>query len=663
LFQDACGDGVDCTPHHKQELRYKLSLNVDGWQQPLDKQGLAQTSLDAGAARPVLLIDGVVSVYSVPSQRKIKPGGAGRRVLAAAALMAVFAFSTAAQPALSAERRKSKAAPQPQIQTPISPPTVLVSLRKQRLRVFDGTREITSSRISSGKPGFATPTGVFSVLEKKVYHESNIYDGAPMPFMQRVTWSGIAMHAGVVPGYPASHGCVRLPHAFSKTLFQLTSVGARVIITQDEASPVTFSHPALFKPLPENDPPVASTQGANPGETRVAANDATAADRAALTTLVGAAAAAAAPAHAIAADAAAQASLDDRPRSRTEAKRRFAEKLANLETTLRAAEEKKKAASEAAKAAVRTAQDAEARLNEVRRPFEQVLRAAAQAEAAREEASRAYRNFLNKTGIKEPPPRASTSSNKKRTARERERAREREQQEARDALSPEERELELEERLLDAVVDVKDTREGAKIAEVAIAEAKTAFEKADAERKAAIDAVQATIVDLRKAQTALIDGKAEAVRRARPLSIFISLKTQRLYIRQGFEPIFETPIDVDDPGTVGTHVFTAIDYDESGNDFRWQLVTAQSPRLAAAAAVEDEPKKKGKRKEPEGRSVGLNSAMAVEAATAALDSIRIPADVAEQIAELAKPGTSLIISEKALSTETGKGTEFVVLTR
>lgn len=606
-------------------------------------------------------------MFSVPSQRKLTPV-TGRSALAGAAILAAFALATAAGPAASAERRKAKSEPQAQIQTPISPPTVLVSLRKQRLRVFDGTREITSSRISSGKAGFATPTGVFSILEKKVYHESNIYDGAPMPFMQRVTWSGIALHAGVVPGYPASHGCVRLPHAFSKSLFQLTSVGARVIITQDEANPVAFSHPALFKPLPENDPPVAATQGSNAAEPRVAANDATAADRAALTTLVGAAAAAAAPAHAIAADAAAHAAGNDRPRSRAEAKRRFSEKLAGLESAMRSAEEKKKAASETAKAAVRAAQDAEARLNEVRRPFEQVLRAAAAAETAREQASRAYRDFLNKTGVKEPPQRAAISSSKKRNARDRERerelAREREEQAARDALSPEERELELEERLLDAVVDVKDTREGAKIAEVAIAEAKTAFEKADAERKAAIEAVQTAIVDLRKIQTALIDGKAEAVRRARPLSVFISLKTQRLYIRQGFEPIFETPIEVDDPGTIGTHVLTAVDYDESGNDFRWQLVTAQPPRLAAsAAALEDEPKKKGKRKEPEGRAVGLNSAMALEAATAALDSIKIPADVAEQISELAKPGTSLIISEKPLSHETGKGTEFVVLTR
>jgi hypothetical protein len=598
----------------------------------------------------------MVSVFSVFSQ----PTGGTRAfsTVAWAAVAGALAAGILTHPADAANRRR-QATLSPQIQTPISPPTVLVSIRKQRLRLFDGDREITSSRVSSGKPGFDTPTGVFSILEKKVYHESNIYDGAPMPFMQRVTWSGIAMHAGVVPGYRASHGCVRLPHSFAKTLFQMTSVGARVIITQDETTPVAFEHPALFKPLPENDPPAAATQGSNPAEPRVAANDVTAADKAALTTLVGAAAAAAAPAQALAAGATAHQPAVDRPRSRAEANRRFAEKLLNLDTALTAAEEKKKAASDAAKAAVRAAQDAEARFNEVRRPFEGVLRAAAEAEAARADAARAYRNFLNKTGIKEPPPARNTK--KRRNARDRER--EREQETVRDTLPPEERELELEERLLDAVVDVKDTKEGAKIAEVAIAEAKAAFEKADAERKAAIEAVQATVVDLRKAQTALIDGKAEAVRRGRPLSIFISLKTQRLYIRQGFEPIFETPIDVDDPGTVGTHVLTAIGYDESGNNFRWQLVTAQSPRLAGSAPVEDEPKKKGKRKEPEGRSVSLNSPMAVEAARAALDSIRIPADVAEQISELAKPGTSLIISEKALSHETGKGTEFVVLTR
>jgi lipoprotein-anchoring transpeptidase ErfK/SrfK len=92
---------------------------------------------------------------------------------------------------------------------PVSPLLLLVSIRKQRIRAFDVTGELNSSRISTGMRGFDTPTGVFSVLEKQTYHESNIYEGAPMPFMQRLTWSGIALHAGVVPGYRASHGCIR----------------------------------------------------------------------------------------------------------------------------------------------------------------------------------------------------------------------------------------------------------------------------------------------------------------------------------------------------------------------------------------------------------------------------------------------------------------------
>src|SRR5262249_57571081 len=79
-------------------------------------------------------------------------------------------------------------------------------------------RLIAQSAVSTGMPGYRTPTGVFSVLQKRRYHESNIYSGAPMPFMQRLTWSGIALHAGVLPGFPASHGCIRLPHHFAVAL-------------------------------------------------------------------------------------------------------------------------------------------------------------------------------------------------------------------------------------------------------------------------------------------------------------------------------------------------------------------------------------------------------------------------------------------------------------
>lgn len=114
------------------------------------------------------------------------------------------------------------------------PVSVVVSLPLQRAFVFRAGVLIGVSTISSGQPGYDTPTGVFTILQKKVEHYSNIYDNAPMPYMQRLTWDGVALHAGQIPGHPASHGCVRLPRAFARLLFGVTELGAEVIVT-DEA--------------------------------------------------------------------------------------------------------------------------------------------------------------------------------------------------------------------------------------------------------------------------------------------------------------------------------------------------------------------------------------------------------------------------------------------
>jgi hypothetical protein len=103
--------------------------------------------------------------------------------------------------------------------------------------------------VSTGMPGHPTPTGIFSVIQKERFHRSNIYSGAPMPFMQRITWSGVAMHEGVLPGHPASHGCIRMPGAFAVTLFKTTKVGVRVLIAQSMLAPTEFSHPRLFTPI------------------------------------------------------------------------------------------------------------------------------------------------------------------------------------------------------------------------------------------------------------------------------------------------------------------------------------------------------------------------------------------------------------------------------
>jgi len=116
------------------------------------------------------------------------------------------------------------------------PVTILVSLGAQRAFVWRGTTLIGVSTVSSGAPGHETPTGTFNILEKDKDHKSNLYEDAPMPFMQRLTWDGVALHAGKVGAEPASHGCVRLPIAFARKLFDVTDLGATVTITDDVLS-------------------------------------------------------------------------------------------------------------------------------------------------------------------------------------------------------------------------------------------------------------------------------------------------------------------------------------------------------------------------------------------------------------------------------------------
>ena len=124
----------------------------------------------------------------------------------------------------------------PQV-APEGPVLVWVNLSTQRALVYRNGVPIGVTTVSTGKTGYETPTGVFSILQKQVEHKSNLYEDAPMPFMQRLTWTGVALHAGRLPGYPASHGCVRLPAAFAKLLFSVTRIGLTVVITKNQPLP------------------------------------------------------------------------------------------------------------------------------------------------------------------------------------------------------------------------------------------------------------------------------------------------------------------------------------------------------------------------------------------------------------------------------------------
>ncbi len=160
----------------------------------------------------------------------------------------------AAQPQRPAARKKvSRTAPEgaaarqakPEAAQLERPLFVIASIADQHVSIYNHRGLVARSAISTGIAGHPTPKGIFSIIGRERYHRSNIYSGAPMPFMQRITWSGIAMHLGVVPGHPASHGCIRLPAAFAARLWGMTRIGERVVISPHDISPSEFDHPLL----------------------------------------------------------------------------------------------------------------------------------------------------------------------------------------------------------------------------------------------------------------------------------------------------------------------------------------------------------------------------------------------------------------------------------
>jgi hypothetical protein len=381
------------------------------------------------------------------------------------------------------------------------PIMAIVSLRDQRITVYDAKGWILRAPVSSGQKGRETPAGIFSVIEKEEEHYSNLYDDAFMPHMQRITWSGIALHGGALPGYPASHGCVRMPYDFAARLFDATAMGMSA----------------------------AALAAARTAEAQEAARKAVQARR-------------------------------DAGTANREATRAM--------VPLRAAENLK-------------------------------LRAEAQLAAA-------------ETNLGS-------------------------------ASSPE----------------AKEQAEGAKEQAVArVAELQVQWGAAKADLQSKLDAVTSAREAAAAAETAraaAAETARQAARELEPISLLISRKTQRLYVRQAFGPVFESPVTIADPDRpIGTHVFTAIERSTDDANLRWSVVSLGGARPPSGTV------------EPHGRARG-SSFRDVEAvptdpdsAKAALDRIVIPQDALDRIAGVAAR-SSLIVTDEGLSSETGKGTEFVVL--
>jgi lipoprotein-anchoring transpeptidase ErfK/SrfK len=350
--------------------------------------------------------------------------------------------------------------------------SVVISIDKQRLTLYSDGQPIAHSRVSTGVPGHPTPTGVFSIIQKDRWHRSNIYYNAPMYFMQRITWSGVAMHEGVVPNSPASHGCIRLPGAFARQMWGITKLGVRVIITHGEVAPVAISNERLFAIKREPAEPKGEAQANSPETVGGASN---------------------------------------------------AFELAQLSAAKRDGQ------------ATNTVLD-------VSKPLAPALDAMAYALGT---------------------PRETTGPE----------------------LKPSE---------------PKPLKPG-------------------------------------------------------PISVFISRKEGKLFVRKGFEPVFDASVTFEEPNRpLGTHVFTALAVNDDNTTLRWNVVSMPGAR--------PEPVKKSvkaKHLEPPAAPVVGPASNASEA----LGRVTIPPDALERISELMSPGASLIISDKGLGSETGKGTDFIVLTR
>ncbi len=282
------------------------------------------------------------------------------------AALAALAALIAAAPAEAAKQARASATEATAPRKAGEPIMSVVSIKSQQVTVYDADGWIMRAPVSTGVTGRETPAGVFAVVEMNKDHHSSLYDDAWMPNMERITWNGIALHGGPLPGYPASHGCIRMPYGFAENLFDKVHIGMRVIISPNDAEPVEISDPALFAPNPDAikaAPAKAEALAKEAVEAEKAAKDAKAAALAApraATTAVFAQRQlerqkAAADGQLASADKALAAANSDEAKARAEdAKQKAAAKVAELATNLDAA----KADAKAKQDAVKTLQDA-----------------------------------------------------------------------------------------------------------------------------------------------------------------------------------------------------------------------------------------------------------------------------------------------------------------
>lgn len=491
---------------------------------------------------------------------------------------------------------------------------LMVSLRKQRISVFDSEGQIADAPISSGRIGFATPTGVFSVLQKNRVHFSNLYESAPMPNMQRLTWSGVALHAGDLPGYPASHGCIRLPRNFSKQLFDMTRMGTRVVVTRDPVEPAPFAHDRMFRAYPPDDAAPAAADLRDAAGVQTVSAEAT--NPGAITQALSIATADASPLPAL---------------SPLRAKRK-AEKL-DAEAALDAAKAEKTALETAAKDAVGAADAAKADLRGAQVEVATRQKAQRKAEGERDAGDRQladyYRKFAGATPLSD---------------------------DQRAAAIEEEKGLEAGALALADAVD--SAKAAVATAQDAVRGIEAKLVEIDQKRRDAIHALSEANVKLRQAGVKVSTIRAAEALRKYPVSVYISRKTGKLYVRQNQKPMLEAAVTFSDPDKpLGTHVFTALDYSGANKtELRWNTIS-----IAPGVAKVDNRSRLEKLK-AKAQAVPEPVPAVRTTPASALERVSMEDSVREQVEDLMKPGSSVIITDHGISNETGQYTDFIVLT-
>ena len=521
---------------------------------------------------------------------------------------------------------------------PVEGPLVLVvSLKLQRVTVYDNMNIIATSAISSGRVGNPTPLGVFSVLEKQKMHHSNLYGDAPMPNMQRITWSGVAMHAGVLPGYPASHGCIRLPHGFAQRLYNLTKTGARVIVTRDDAPVQSFSHQTLF--IASGYEGAAKTGAAGNGNGAAGngngnGNGATGitigtngkvADASGRTV-----AAAPSTGSGIIGVSSAAAATPAGPAPVSPYRQKWLVEMDRRSQALTAAETAK---VEAAAKIVSTAQAAEAAkagLKSARIDADKLTQAIKKNEALRNATEKELDEFAK-----------SLLTERQLT----------DQQTQDSALREEALDTKLSAITAELTAQADETAKSAD----RVTAAELLVQTTETERKGALTGVSQAATSLKTALDLVDEAKRREAKRQLPVAIFISRQTKKLYVRQGYAPILETPVDIAEPDKpLGTHVYTALSMAANGHDLNWSVVSVPTYGSAEDRSNDKKRKKDAAKEQPAPQSVSGQTP------ASALDRIKIPDEAREQIADAMKPGSSLIVSDYGLSNETGVFTDFII---